>query len=166
MHDYPEAYTTENLKELIDANDSCPTISLDETERIVDLARRRADARGEESSLEETETDCLVATDWAGFAQDEFGYDNGDLNEFAIGVYNHRVSMGRAASLFTDTYVIQRGWLSTGDGRRNETVQYHDEDFGSDPGTMWIPKSAQDYLAIIALSDELVHGTPGASEAM
>lgn len=167
MHDYPEAYTEDNLCDILESNDDCPPIGPDELDRIIDLAQRRADARGEESALERTEVDCVIATEWDGFAQGEFGYDNGTLNQFAIGVLNEQVSAGKGATLFTDTYVIQTGWLQTGDGRRNEVEAYVDDDYdNADAGEMWIPNGAQDYICIVALSDELVHGTPSVSDAM
>lgn len=166
-HDYPEAYTLDNLEQIIDSNDHCPSLARDEIERLVELARQRADARGTDSALEDEQTECLIATDWTGFASGEFGYDNGDVNQFAMGVLEERVSAGRDATLFSDTVIVQNGWLQTGDGRRSQVKAYEDEDYErSDTGEMWIPKSAQEYIAIIALDPELIHGEPDASEAM
>lgn len=165
MHAYPEAYTFDNLFSIIDSNDSCPTPAHDELQRIVDLAERRAGARG--NALDDEKVDCLIATDWTGFAEGEFGYDNGALNQFAIGILNHTASVGKGATLFTDTYVIQNGWLKSGDGRRAQVEAYVDDDYdGAEEGEMWIPKGAQDYICIVALSKELVHDSPSAAEAM
>lgn len=167
MHDYPEAYDTDHLQELINANSSCPDVALDEVKRIVDLAERRAQLRGEDSSLDVSDTDCLIATDWTGFASGEFGYDNGEVNQFAMGVLNEEASSGKDATLFNETVVLQNGWLQTGDGRRSKVEEYEDEDFEkANPGDMWIPKGAQQYIAIIAISSELVHGVPDAADAM
>lgn len=167
MHDYPEAYDKEHLLELINANSSCPDVAMDEVRRIIDLAERRAQLRGEKSGLDDDKTDFVIATDWSGFASDEFGYDNGDVNQFALGVLNERASAGKRATLFNDTVVIQNGWLQTGDGRRASVQTYEDDDFDkADEGEMWIPISAQEYIAIIAISNELIHGDPSAADAM
>jgi hypothetical protein len=167
MTGYPAAYSPDALQDCINANTSCPDVGEDELERILDLAERRAQARGEDSALEDTETDCLVATDWASFAEDRFGYDASDfLNHFAIGVLDMRASVGKDATLFTDTYVIQQSWLHDGDGRRTQVEQYTDDYEGNDGGDMWVPKGAQDYVAIIKLPDDLVHDEPALAEAM
>jgi hypothetical protein len=165
MVGYPEAYTTDNLQDILDANTNVPPIADDELDRLLQLARQRADARG--SALDDQQTDCLIATEWDGFAQDEFGYHNDTLNQWAIGVLNMSASVGKDATLFTDTYVIQDGWLQTGDGRYSKIEEYEDDTFdGAGRGEMWIPKGAQEYIAIIKLSDELVHESPDAAEAM
>lgn len=167
MHEYPEAFNDENLQELINANGSCPDVAMDEVQRLIDLAEQRAQLRDEDSSLDANRQDCIIATDWTGFASGEFGYDNGEVNQFAIGLLNEEASAGRDATLFNDTVVVQNGWLQTGDGRRSKIEQYNDDDFdGADEGEMWIPRSAQEYIAIIALDGELVHGSPSASDAM
>lgn len=167
MHDYPEAYDDEHLLELINANSSCPDVAMDEVQRIIDLAERRAQLRGEKSAFDGDETDFVIATDWTGFASDEFGYDNGEVNQFALGVLNERASAGKAATLFNDTVVVQNGWLQTGDGRRAKVQTYEDTEFDkADEGEMWIPHSAQEYIAIIGISTELIHGEPSAADAM
>jgi hypothetical protein len=167
MTGYPAAYAPDALQDCINSNTSCPDVSEGELQRILDLAERRAQARGEDSALEDTETDCLVATDWAGFAEDRFGYDASDvLNHFAIGVLNMRASVGKDATLFTDTYVIQQSWLADGDGRRTQVEQYTDDHERNDDGDMWVPKGAQDYVAIIKLPADLVQGEPQLVEAM
>jgi hypothetical protein len=167
MHDYPEAYTFDNLRQIINANDSCPSVADDELKRLVDLAKQRASKRGEESALDDTQTECIIATDWTGFASGEFGYDNGDVNQFAMGVLEEEVSAGKGATLFSDSVVVQRGWMETGDGRRAQVQQYEDEDYdNADAGEFWIPNSAQDYIAIVALGDELLHGEVELADAM
>jgi len=163
-HDYPVAYDEGHLQELINANDSCPDVAIDEVKRIMDLAERRAQIRGEESSLEAGAHDCVISTDWSGFASGEFGYDNGEVNQFAMGVYEKDSG---SATLFKDAVVLQNGWLQTGDGRRSKVEEYHDEDFDkASPGSFWIPKGAQDYIAIIAISGEAIHGEPDLADAM
>lgn len=167
MHDYPEAYDAEHLQELINANDSCPDVAIDEVNRIVDLAERRAQLREEDSVYDATDTDCVIATDWTGFASGEFGYDNGEVNQFAMGVVNSDASSGKDATLFNETVVLQNGWLQTGDGRRSKVEKYEDEEFEkASVGDMWIPKGAQQYIAIIAIAPELVHGEPDLADAM
>ena len=168
MTGYPAAYTRDNLVDILDANDAVPTVTDDELDRIIELAKRRADARGEQNALEDTKTDCIIATEWTGFAQGEFGYDGDrNLNNFAMGVLDMGASVGKDATLFTDTYVIQTKWLESGDGRCKQIEQYVDDDYdGADPGAMWIPQGAQDWIAIIKLSDELILDSPQAADAM
>lgn len=166
MHDYPEAYTDDNLDQILDANDSFPDyISATERERILDVARQRAAARG--SALDDTETDALIATDWGGFASGEFGFDNDEMNTVALGVLNERASAGKGATLFTDTVVVQDTWLTSGDGRKTQTKAYVDDEYdNADEGDMWVPNGAQDYICIVCLSNELLHSEPTAAEAM
>lgn len=167
MHDYPEAFSAENLQELLNANDSCPSIAIDEVERIVELAEQRAQLREEDSSLDAKDIDCVIATDWTGFAESEFGRDNSETNQFAMGVLNEEASSGKGATLFNETVVLQNGWLTTGDGRRSKIEEYVDDEFESaSSGEMWIPKGAQEYIAIIAISPELIHGSPDVADAM
>mgnify|MGYP000105399959 CR=1 FL=1 len=167
VDNYPEAYTADNLEQILDANDSCPTIGPDELDRIIELAQQRADKRGEENALDEHQTDCLIATNWDGFAEGEFGRDNGQINQFAMGVYEEDISSGKGATLFTDTMVLQDGWLHSGDGRRSKVKHYIDDEYdNADRGEMWIPKGAQDYICIVKLSAELIHDDADASEAM
>lgn len=168
MHDYPEAYTSDNLRQILDANDSIPSLNEEQFDRLLELARQRAQSRGTavETGLEDHEHDVLIATDWDSFAGNEFGYD-GDVNQFAFGTYNHNVSSTKNASLFTDTVVVQNGYLSTGDGRKSKLESYMDDDYEhADEGDMWIPKSAQEYIGIVVLDAELLYDDPSAAEAM
>jgi len=153
-HDFPEAYTVENLQEIINANDACPSLATGEVQRLVDLAKQRASTRDE---LEEDQFECLIGTEWSSFASDEFGFDNGDVNQFAFGVFEADVSAGKGADLFNETVVVQRGWLTSGDGRRAQIEPYMDDDYdNADEGEMWIPNGAQEYMLITALSEELL----------
>lgn len=154
MHDFPEAYGTDHLHELVESNDSCPSPSRDEIARIAQLARQRASARPD--GLEDDQAECLISTEWASFI-DDWGFDNGDQNQFALGVFEGDVSSGKDADLFNDVVVVQNGWLTTGDGRRAQIQPYMDEGYdAADEGEMWIPNGAQDYIAIIALTDDLL----------
>lgn len=168
MTGYPEAYTLDNLQDILDANSSVPDLTREEIERLVDLAERRAGARGEQNALENAETDCIIATEWYNFAADEFGHDTeGTINNVAMGVLDMRASVGKDATLFTDTYVAQNKWLESGDGRCTQVEQYVDDDYDdATPGNMWIPQGAQEYIAIVKLSNELIHGSPQAADAM
>lgn len=159
--------STDELRESINASSNCPDIAQDEAERLVDLAQRRAQTRGEESALDADSFECVITTDWTGFTSDEFDYDNGHVNEFAMGVYAQKASEGKEATLFKHTVVVQHGWLQTGDGRRNKVEEYVDEEFDkSGPGEFWVPNSAQAYMHIVGLSPQLVHGEPSAADAM
>jgi hypothetical protein len=144
MQDYPKAFDEDHLHELLKSNDSCATPARDEVERLDTLVEQRQDARTEPAR------DCLIATDWSGFAADNFGFDNGEMNEFAMGTYERATDN---ADLFNDTVVVQNGWLTTGDGRRSQVQQYNDDDFdGADVGQLWLPRSAQDYIAVIEVA--------------
>jgi hypothetical protein len=167
-HDYLTAYDDEQLEDILDSNDSAPSIDSEQFERIMELARMRARGRGDsmDDGLERDEYECLICTDWDSFAGNEFGYD-GDVNQFALGIYDHDVSASKGASLFTDVSVIQHGWLSTGDGRKTQFERYEDDDYEqAEPGEMWIPNGAQDYICIVVLDPELLYEDPGAAEAM
>lgn len=167
MHNYAEAYTIDNLMELLEANSGAPdAFGRDNAERIVTLAQQRADARGEQSQLDSDHVECLIGTDWAGFAGDEFGYHAGKLNKWALGVLDVGRSMGRDATLFKDAVVVQQGWLETGDARYTQIEEYESDFEGASRGELWIPRKAQDYIAIIALSPELIHGDASAADAM
>lgn len=156
MHDFPTAYVADEFREMVNANDDCPSLADGEMQRLLDLAQQRASVR---DGLEDDQSECLIATTWSGFTNDEFGFDNGSPNQFAMGVFEGNVSTGKGADLFTDTVVIQHGWLTTGDGRRNQVEAYLDEDYGNaDEGDLWLPNGAQKYIAVIALSDELLRG--------
>jgi len=167
MHDYIEAFDAAQLKDILDANDNAPSINDEQFDRLLELARQHASGESAvDTGLEEHEYEVLIATDWDSFAGNEFGYD-GDVNQFALGVYNNDVSSGKGADLFTDVVAVQNGYLATGDGRRAKTEQYEDDDYdGSDPGEMWIPNGAQNYIAIIALDPELLYGEATLADAM
>jgi len=166
--DYPEAFTVDNLYQILDSNSVvADEFGHDNAERLVALARQRADSRGEQSALDSTETECIIGTDWTGFAGDEFGYDGGKMNKWAFGVCKEDISRGKDATLFTNVHVVQQDWLETGDDRKTKLEQYEDEDYeNSEPGEMWIPDAAAQYIAIIALSDELIHGDATVADAM
>lgn len=167
MVKYPAAYTVEELHDMVDSNGSCPSLAMDEIERIVQLAEQRAGVRGEDSALEADKRECLIGTDWNGFAADEFGHDNGDVNQFAMALLEADTSKGKNATLFSNTAVIQNGWLTSGDGRRSKTRQYEDDDYdGSSIGELWIPNGAEEYIAIIELDPELYHGEWKMEDAM
>lgn len=168
MHDFPEAYTKDNLQDILDANSAVPDdFGEANLDRLLTLARQRADARGEDSAFDGDKMDCLIGTDWTGFAGDEFGYDGGKLNHWAFGVLNVEASYGKNATLFTNVQVVQQSWLETGDGRKSQVQTYVDEDYdGADDGEMWIPDGAAEYIAIVALSPELIHGDANVADAM
>jgi hypothetical protein len=163
---FPQAFDDDHLAELVDANSSVPDW-VDDPEvlqRIIEHAKGRAAGRGEESALDSTEAECLITTDWNSFT-DDWGYSDGDANQVALGVYKEGV--GDNADLFKDTTIVQSDWLRTGDGRKTQSEPYEDEEFEqSDEGELWIPHKAQDYVAIIELSGELLHGSPNAADAM
>lgn len=164
---YPVAHSKEELLELINNSDKCPDLAEDEVGRIIDLAERRAQLRQEDSAFDAEDHDCIITTDWTGFASGEFDYDNGHVNQFAMGVYQPKASAEKQADLFKSTVIVQNGWMQTGDGRRNKVKEYEDEDFEkSGPGDFWVPKGAQDYILIVALAPELVHGQPSVADAM
>lgn len=159
MHDFPTAYTAAEFRKMVNANDDCPPLADGEMQRLLDLAQQRVSARPD--GLDNDQVDCLIATEWTGFTADEFGFDNGDPNQFAMGVFEGDVSSGKGADLFNDTVVVQNGWLMTGDDRRSQIEAYMDDDYdNAEAGEMWIPNGAQQYIAIIALSDELVSNDP------
>jgi hypothetical protein len=173
MQDYytdETAYTLDNLAQLLDSNDATPDWITDDgvLQRIVDAAEQRAATRGEQSAMDDTDPDCLLVTDWYNWASDEWGHDTDDtLNQVMLGVLNARASADRDAILFNDAVVLQTGWLRSGDDRRTQMRTYVDDDYAdSDDGECWIPRNAAKYIAMIALSDELVHGTPNVTEAM
>lgn len=159
--------TVDELADRFNNSDYCFDLDVDMAKRIVDIAQRRAQTRNEDGALDSERQECLIATDWVSFAADEFGYDSGQLNEFAMGLYDTERSDGSDADLFTDTIVIQHGWLLSGDGRKTEFERYNDEDFEqSDVGEFWVAHSAQPYMEIAALDPTLVHDQPGVEEAM
>ena len=162
---FPQAYTRDNLEQILESNDSVPDWFLDGDvlDRVLTYARQRADS---ESALDGEGTDCLITTNWSSFT-DDWGYDDGNANQVAIGTFNHSVSVGKDAGLFNDTQILQSGWLLTGDGRKSQASPYVDEGYdGADTGEMWIPNGAQSYICIVELKGELLHGEPTADEAM
>lgn len=167
-HDYPEAFAEDQLYDILDANSAVPDeFGTDNLERLLDIAKARADARGEDSALDADQTDCIICTDWTGFAGDEFGYSGGKMNKWAFGVLEADVSCGKNATLFSNTHVVQQDWLESGDGRKTQTEKYVDDDYdGANPGELWIPNGAQDYIAIVALDPELLHGEVDLADAM
>jgi hypothetical protein len=167
MSMYPQAYTVESLVEIIEANDSVETPTNAEIERLLDLADTRAASRGETNALDESQTDCLIGTDWTSFAQDEFGYSGGKCNVWAFGVYESEISSGKGADLFSDTHVVQQGWLESGDGRMASLEAYMDDEYdNASEGELWIPSGAQQYICIIELGDELLHDDAAVADAM
>jgi hypothetical protein len=163
---YPTAYDRDHLDELLNSNSSWPDyMSGAERDRLVKLARQRADARG--GALDDGETECIIGTDWGNFASGEFGFDDDTMNQVALGVVQGDISSGKDATLFSDTVVVQDRWLCSGDGRLTATKDYEDEDWDdANIGDLWIPDGAQDYICIVALSGDIVHDDPDASEAM
>lgn len=161
------AYSVDNLQSLCNANDLAPDLTGDEAERIVEIAQQRASSRGEESALDADTKEVLIATTWNTYASDNFGRDNNNLNKFAIGELNVDVSAGKRATLFNNTVVVQQGWLESGDSRRTEIEYYEDDEYGgSDVGDLWIANGAAEYIALFALSSELIHGKVSLSDAL
>lgn len=164
----PSAYTTDNLVELIEANEFGPHITEEMADRIIDLARRRTQARSE-NTVEVGEKDFLVFTDWDSFCRDTFGSDGvGDdnvPNRYALCVPNFKVSSGRDAWLCKEAVAIQQGWLESGDGRRSsiEEVDQTDTSFHDDREEFWAPK---EYTAMIGFGDDLVRQDPKVADAM
>lgn len=165
---FQQIYDSGQLRDILDSNNSVPRWVSDEAvvERIVQYAQQRADSRGEESAYDTDVTRCLITTNWFNFTED-WGDDGGDRNQVAIGQFDHDRSVGSNADLFTNTEIIQRGWLQTGDGRRRQAAYYEDTDFeGASVGDMWIPSTVQEYLCITELTGELLHGEPTIVDAM
>lgn len=165
---FPQAYDDDHLEQLLDANDAAPDwVSDSETvERITEHARGRADGRGEENALSSTETECLIVTNWNSFT-DDWGFSDGTSNQAALGIYNEEASSGKNADLFTDVVILQSGWLKSGDGRLSQSEYYEDEEWDdATPGEMWIPVGAQDYICIIELTTDLIHGEPTIEDMM
>jgi len=163
------AYTIDNLEQLLNSNDAVPDwfCNRDILQRVVTTATSRAVSRGDESALEETDVECLIVTDWHSWNKNNFGFDDGSVNQVALGVINVRATAGNDAILFNDSVILQTGWLRSGDGRRKQAATYVDDDFDqSEDGELWIPRGAAKYMSIIALSDELLHGDPTIAEAM
>jgi len=161
---YPKAYDANHLKSLIESNDSGPDCTTEMSERLITLAQQRGSRRNESALTGVTE--CVIATNWVGYCSDTLGHDGDTLNHYMIGCHKADVSRMKNADLFTDTHIIQQQWLLSGDGRRSEVEPYEDDFDGTDSGEVWIANSAQDYLCIIELDDELVYGDASMSDAM
>lgn len=167
---FQEAYDVDHLTDLLDANSSAPAWVADEevVERIVNHARSRADARGEDSAYDHKKTPCIITTNWSSFT-DDWGFDDGNANQVALGQFNEDVSAGKNADLFNNTVILQSGWLRSGDDRRTHAEHYQAEADGSyepSAGEMWVPNGAQDYICIKELTAELLHGEPNLADAM
>lgn len=160
-----KAYDADHLAELVEANSSAPDwVSGDVIDRIVEYAQQRAAARDEQSSLDADQTECIITTDWQNFT-DDWGFSSGSANQVAIGTYNS--GAGSKADLFENAEILQTQWLRSGDGRSKQAAEYEDgSDYDGKLGEMWIPHAAQDYICIIELTGELIHGEPELSEAM
>jgi len=164
-----EAYDADHLADLLDSNSSAPDwLGKDEAELIVEYAQQRADSRGESSSLDNDGSECLITTNWSSFT-DDWGFSGGSANQVAIGSFND--GAGSKADLFENTDILQTNWLRDGDGRKKQAERYEDDELlsnfdNSSVGDMWIPHKAQDYICIITLTGELLHGQPELSEAM
>lgn len=162
------AYTAENLVEVVEANEFGPDITEDMADRLIDMARRRTQARCD-STVNVGEKDFLVFTDWDSFCRDTFGSStlDGDSipNRFALAVPNFQVSIGRDAWLCKDAVAVQQNWLETGDGRCNqlEEVDQTNTQFHDDVREFWSPK---DYTALVGFGDELLYEEPKAADAM
>lgn len=164
MQTYPKAFDAEHVHSLIDSNEFGPDCTVDMAKRLCTLASQRADVRNDTAF--DGGTPCLIATTWVGFCEDNFGYDDGSVNHYAIGVHKPDVSMTKGADLFVDVHVVQQGWLETGDGRRTELQIYTDEFDGTNDGEMWLPDGRQEYVAVIELSEDIVYDGANASDAM
>lgn len=161
-----EAFSADHLREVLNSNKRCPDFPRDRVDRVVELAQQRASTRGD-SALDDDAQDAIVTTDWTNFASGEFGTNDTVVNTTAIGTFKPGPSRRSHASLFTNTMVVQEPWLRTGDGRRTKVTEYVSDDFeDATPGEFWLPDSAREYVAIVRLSDELVHGQPTVADAM
>jgi len=169
---FPQAYDDEHFAELVTANDSVPEwINGDVIDRIIDYAERRAQARGEDSALDGGDSDCVIITNWSSFT-DDWGFSDGNANQVAFGVFNEELSAGKGADLFTDVEILQSAWLRSGDGRKKQAAKYTDEEYAEQAsdfdvsGQKWIPNGAQQYICIIEITSEMIHGEAQLSEAM
>lgn len=162
------AYTPENLEEIVNANEFGPGIDINMAGRLIDLARRRTQARSTDT-MNQGEKDFLVFTDWDNFCRDTFGSSGSGSdnvpNRFALGVPNWEVSADKDAYLIKEAVAVQQGWLETGDGRRSEIeeVDQTDTSFHDETGEFWAPK---DYTALVGFGDDLVYEEPKLADAM
>jgi len=68
--------------------------------------------------------------------------------------------------------ILQTQWLRSGDGRVKQAEAYTDEEYAKRndeydvSGNLWVPNGAQEYICIVELTDELLHGEAKLSEAM
>lgn len=166
--DVESAYTVDNLVGLVEANEYGPKMTTEMAERIIDLAARRTQTRGE-STVDRGRKDFLVMTTWDNFCRDTFGSDevndNNVPNRYALVVPHWKASSGRNAWLCKEAVAVQQGWLESGDGRRSQLEQidqthtsYHDE-----RGEFWAPK---EHTAVLGFGDELVYEDPKLADAM
>lgn len=164
MVKYPDAFNVEMLGDIFDANDAAPSVDEDEMERLIDVAR---EVSGASNTLEAENEWCLIGTEWQSFCENTFGDDDGLVNRFAIGIHEADISSGKGATLFSKTRIAQQRWLKGGDGRRQKYCRYVDSDYeDANAGDMWIPKNAQEYMLIVELKPELLHGQASIAEAM
>lgn len=161
---YPDAYSDDMLDDILDANDSAPSLSVEQRDRLLDATETISGAMG---ALDDDNDWCLITTTWQSFCENNFGMDDNTVNRFAVGVHEADISSGKGATLFSNTRIIQQKWLQSGDNRRSQYKTYIDDDYEkANDGDMWIAKSAQEYLCIVELKDELIHGQPSLADAM
>lgn len=170
MYDYPVVYTRGQLDEIIEAHGAVDSLKARPLKRLVDLARMRADSRAD-GVLDDEQTDCVIGTNWTQFGADEFGKNEGFVNQWAFGILDTAASVGRDATLFTDTQIVQQDYLSSGDGRKTKLRTYTDDDYdGAADGELWIPDKCLpqrgNYIAVVEIDNELVHGNATLEEAM
>jgi hypothetical protein len=163
-----QAYDVDHLTEVVESNSSAPDwLTGEAVERAAEYATQRAKNRGENSALDSGESHYLITTNWSSFT-DDWGFSGGSANQVAIGTLNE--TAGEQADLFEDAEVLQTDWLRSGDGRKKQAELYEDKEvvseFNGSVGDMWIPHAAQDYLCIIELTSELLHGEAELAEAM
>jgi hypothetical protein len=161
---FPDAFNDDMLEDILDANDSAPSLSDEERQRIIDVTETISGAMG---ALDSDNDWCLIGTTWQSFCENTFGTDDNVVNRFAIGVHEADISSGKGATLFSNTRIVQHKWLKGGDNRRSQYKTFIDDGYDdANEGDLWIPKSAQEYICIVELKDELIHGKPTLSEAM
>jgi len=161
---YPDAFNLDMLEDIFEANDAAPSIDEAEMERLIEVAQ---EVSGADSTLDADNEWCLIGTEWQSFCKNTFGDDDGLVNRFAIGVHEADISSGKGATLFSKTRIIQHQWLKGGDGRRQKYCRYVDDDYeDANAGDMWVPRGAQEYMLIVELKPELLHGQATIAEAM
>lgn len=162
-----EAYTADNLVQIVDANEFGPKLGSAAAERIIEVARQRTQARG--AATEAPEKDFLIATNWDNFCRETFGSSkvgaNNVPNRFALGTIDWEVSGGKQAYLVKNAVALQQGWLNSGDERKTKAseIDVTDDGYVDEAGVMWVPK---DYTMVVELSDELVREEMDIGDAM